>query len=220
MEGHLLNSKLFAVPGAEGKSLAQYGADSLAAQVAWEEKYPEAINNPEPPTGSPVVVIKTGEGDIEVTLYAEKAPLHVANFLKLVEEDYYDGILFHRVINDGRTQIIQSGDPNTREEDITQWGQGGPEESIPAEKNGLLHVEGVLAGARPPSSMDSSGSQFYITLDREHQWDEQYTVFGKVTAGLDVARKISEGAVREPDPETGSRDIPVEPVAITSMEKK
>lgn len=220
IDGHILNSTVFAMPGAEDKSLAQGALERIQATKEWEASHSSVLNNPDPAEGSPVVVIKTPQGDIEITLYQEKAPEHVANFLKLIDEKFYDGILFHRTVDSPGMQIIQSGDPNTREDDVSQWGSGGPGYTQKAEKNGLIHTPGVLSAAMPSNSQESSGSQFYITLNRCHHLDDRHTVFGKVTAGMDVARAILEAPTRELSEENTREDIPVNPVPITTIERQ
>ena len=220
VEGHVLNSTLFPVPGAEGKTLARLALESVQAQEEWEKAHPGSMTNPDPGPDSTVVSMDTGEGSIEITLYDDLAPKHVENFLKLVDEKYYDGIRFHRTVNRPSMAIIQGGDPNSRDDDSSQWGAGGPDYSIPAEKNGLMHVEGVLSAAMPPSSQESSGSQFFITLGRVHHLDGRHTVFGKVTGGMDVARRILEAPVREATETNQRTDIPVTPVVINSVTRK
>jgi peptidyl-prolyl cis-trans isomerase B (cyclophilin B) len=218
--GHFLNSTAFGISTDEGRvSPAAFAKSAVAAQVEWEAAHPSALSNPAPAEGSAKVVMHTSEGDIEVTLYGDLAPGHSENFLKLVEEDFYDGILFHRVVNNGSMAIIQAGDPNTKEDDVTKWGQGGPGYTQPAEKNGLIHDRGYLSAAMPSNSQESSGSQFFLTLDRAHFLDDRYTIFGKITGGMDIAEKILNAPIRDADPETGTRDIPVNPVSITSMDK-
>ena len=220
MPDHVLNAPYFASPTSDDKPLAKFASDALNAQLQWETANPNALTNPDPDPDSPVVVIQTDEGDIEITLYQKQAPEHVANFLKLAEEKFYDGILFHRTVNSPGMAIIQSGDPNTLESDTSEWGSGGPGYSQKAEKNGLMHIEGVLSAAMPPSSNESSGSQFFITLGRAHHLDGRHTVFGKVTGGLDVARAILEAPVREVDEENSKPDLPVNPVAIKTIARK
>ena len=167
-----------------------------------------------------MVEIQTPEGNIEITLYEAEAPEHVANFLKLIDEKFYDGILFHRTVDNPGMQIIQGGCPNTRETDSTQWGLGGPGYTQKAEKNGLMHTPGVLSAAMPSNSQESSGSQFYITLNRCHHLDDRHTVFGKVTGGMEIAQAILEAPTREITEENTRTDIPVNPVAITTIVRR
>jgi len=140
-------------------------------------------------------VIHTDFGDMKGVLYNE-TPKHRDNFVKLAKSGYFDGLLFHRVIPGF---MIQGGDPNSRNAKPGQrLGMGGPGYTIPAEFNPrLLHKRGALAAARlgGPSNpaKESSGSQFYIVEPERgvHQLDNDYTVFGEVTQGLDVITKIA-----------------------------
>ena len=216
---HILNTDAFGVDTEAGRlSPAAYAQAALSSQVEWEAAHPTALGNPAPAEGSPKVVMHTSEGDIEITFYEAEAPKHVENFLKLAGEGFYNDILFHRVVNNRSMAIIQAGDPNTKEEDVTKWGQGGPGYTQPIEKNDLMHCAGYLAAAMPGNSQESSGSQFYMSVDRSHGLDGRYVVFGKITAGLEVATKILEAPIRDSDPVNGTRDIPVDPVSITSIE--
>lgn len=138
------------------------------------------------------VVIETSMGDITIKLYETDAPLHVKNFKKLVDTKFYEGTTFHRVINGF---MIQAGDPNSKDDDRSNDGQGGPGYTIPAEIK-LKHEKGSLAAARLGDAQnpkrESSGSQFYIVTGEASHLDGQYTVFGKVIKGLDVADKIQK----------------------------
>jgi peptidyl-prolyl cis-trans isomerase B (cyclophilin B) len=137
--------------------------------------------------GTQHAIIKTAKGTIEVDLYGADAPLCVANFVKLVKEKFYDGLTFHRVETAKDFQLIQGGDPNGN-------GSGGPGYQIRNEISPKLkHVEGALAWARA-DDVNSAGSQFYICNVAIPSLDgRQYAVFGKVTKGLDVSRKIAVG---------------------------
>ena len=154
------------------------------------------------------VLIKTSMGDIIVVLYNE-TPLHHDNFLKLVNSNFYNGILFHRVI---RNFVIQTGDPLSKDADPTNDGMGGPGYLIPAEISPLYrHNRGSLAAARTENpERASSGSQFYICHAAIPSLDGQYTVFGETVKGLDIVDKIA--AVP-----TGINDRPNAPVKIISM---
>jgi cyclophilin family peptidyl-prolyl cis-trans isomerase len=154
------------------------------------------------------VLIKTSMGDIVVVLYNE-TPLHHDNFLKLVNSNFYNGILFHRVI---RNFVIQTGDPLSKDADPSNDGMGGPGYLIPAEISPLYrHNKGSLAAARTENpERASSGSQFYICHTAIPSLDGQYTVFGETVKGLDIVDKIA--AVP-----TGMNDRPNAPVKIISM---
>lgn len=130
--------------------------------------------------------IYTSKGNITCQLFAEKAPLSVTNFMQLAEGSFYDGLTFHRVVPHF---VIQGGDPEGT-------GAGGPGYTIPAEI-GLPHEAGALAWARLPDTVNpnrrSSGSQFYITLDKVSFLDGEYTVFGQTIEGFDIVQQIKQG---------------------------
>jgi cyclophilin family peptidyl-prolyl cis-trans isomerase len=137
-------------------------------------------------------LIHTDLGDMQGILYNE-TPLHRDNFVKLVKSDYYNGTLFHRVI---QGFMIQGGDPNSKTaKPGQQLGSGSPGYTIPAEFNASLkHKRGALAAARTNNPQKaSSGSQFYIVEPEAgtHFLDNEYTVFGQITSGLDVITKIA-----------------------------
>ncbi len=138
------------------------------------------------PTDRPVIVVETTLGKIEIELRPDKAPLTCENFLKLVDKKFYDGLIFHRVIPGF---MIQGGDPEGT-------GRGGPGYNVPAEITDLKHIKGAVATARLGDQVnpkkESSGSQFYITVAPTPHLDNQYTIFGYVIAGQDIADKISE----------------------------
>lgn len=164
----------------------------------------------------PVMDIVTDMGTIKVKLYSQ-TPLHRDNFVKLASEGFYDGVLFHRVINGF---MIQTGDPLTKDPSKADlYGTGGPEPAytIPAEiVPGLTHKKGALAAARRGDAAnpkkESSGSQFYIVQDPQTcaQLDGEYTVFGETIEGFDVIDKIA--AVQ-----TGAKDRPVKDIRIISI---
>ena len=130
---------------------------------------------------NPVVVLETSEGVIELELYPNVAPKHVANFLELANKGFYNGVIFHRVI-DGF--MIQGGDP-------TGTGMGDSGKRIPAEFNDSLHHAGTLSMARS-SDPNSASCQFFICLGPQSFLDHKYTVFGNTIKGYDVVQKIGK----------------------------
>ena len=155
---------------------------------------------------NPVVTIEMENGDIiKAELYPEIAPNTVNNFISLVKKGYYDGLIFHRVINGF---MIQGGCPDGT-------GMGGPGYSIAGEfaqngfQNDLKHTEGVLSMARAMHP-DSAGSQFFIMHKTSPHLDGQYAAFGKVIEGLENVNKIAE--VR-----TDYMDKPLEVQRIKTM---
>ena len=134
----------------------------------------------------PKATIETNFGNIVIELFPNIAPETVRNFTKLAKSNFYDGTLFHRVIPGF---MIQGGDPNTKKPDKNNWGMGGPGYTIKAEFSSRSHLRGIVSMAR---AMDpnSAGSQFYIVTTDSTFLDRQYTVFGQVKQGMDVADKI------------------------------
>jgi len=131
-------------------------------------------------------VIETKFGNIELKFFPEVAPNHVNNFLDLAKKGFYDGSTFHRVIPEF---MIQGGDPNSKSQDRSKHGTGGPGYAVKAEFNNKSHKRGTLSMARA-SHPDSAGSQFFICVADCPFLDRQYTVFGEVTLGLEVADRI------------------------------
>jgi len=132
------------------------------------------------------VIIKTGFGNIKFNLVSDIAPETVRNFSQLAKSGFYNGTLFHRIIPGF---MIQGGDPNTKNPDKSTWGQGGPGYNLKAEFNSRSHLRGIVSMARS-SDPDSAGSQFFIVTSDSTFLDRQYTVFGEVVDGMEVADKI------------------------------
>ena len=130
--------------------------------------------------------IETNFGNIVFELLPNLAPETVRNFAKLAKSSFYDGILFHRVIPGF---MIQGGDPNTKKPDKSKWGRGGPGYAIKAEFSSKSHLRSIVSMARAMDP-DSAGSQFFIATTDSTFLDRQYTVFGQVIEGMDVADKI------------------------------
>ena len=149
---------------------------------------------------NPTVTIETNHGTITAEMFVDKAPKTAGNFIELAKKGYYDGIIFHRVI-DGF--MIQGGDP-------TGTGRGGPGYTIKDEfAPGLAHTHaGMFSMAN--SGPNTGGSQFFITLAATPWLDGKHAIFGKVTAGLDVVKAI--GKI-----EVGRGDKPVEDVTMKKV---
>lgn len=162
----------------------------------------------------PVFDIVTNCGTIKIKLYS-KTPKHRENFAKLALSGYYDGLLFHRVINGF---MIQGGDPYTKDTSkVSLYGTGGPDYTVPAEfVPEYRHKKGALAAARRGDAAnplrESSGSQFYLVQDEAAcaQLDGAYTVFGETVEGLKTIDAIARV-------ETDRRDRPIEDVRIISV---
>ena len=155
---------------------------------------------------NPIVTFEMENGDImKAELYPEIAPNTVNNFISLVQNGFYDGLIFHRVIKDF---MIQGGDPEGT-------GMGGSDTKIKGEfkqngwDNPISHVRGVISMARS-RSMDSASSQFFICHGDATYLDGQYAAFGKVTEGMDVVDEIASVP-------TDKNDRPVEDVVIKTI---
>ena len=133
-----------------------------------------------------IAVLKTNHGTIKFKFLDSKAPGHVKNFIDLAKKGFYDGTRFHRVIPGF---MIQGGDPNSKSGDRARMGTGGPGYKVKAEFNDTKHVRGIVSMARS-SDPDSAGSQFFICVADASFLDNQYTAFGEVIEGMDVADKI------------------------------
>ena len=192
------------------KAAAQAAVDSAAVAEQTQRTMDKIANLP----AEPVFDIITSMGVIKIKLYAD-TPKHRENFAKLALEKYYDGILFHRVI-DGF--MIQAGDPLTKDaNNKSRFGTGGPAYTIPAEfVPEHNHKKGALAAARRGDAVnpykESSGSQFYLVQNERScaQLDGDYTVFGETIEGLDVIDKIAAVAV-------DGRDCPLQDVKIITI---
>lgn len=154
--------------------------------------------------------IETKFGKIELKFFPDVAPNHVNNFIDLAKKGFYDGTIFHRVIPGF---MIQGGDPNTKDTNKSRHGLGGPGYNVKAEFSSKPHKRGILSMARAQDP-DSAGSQFFICVADAPFLNNQYTVFGEVTSGMDVVDKIV-GQPRDP------RDNPNERVEmkVTVLDK-
>ncbi len=151
--------------------------------------------------------IKTNLGTIEVSFYGDDSPKTVSNWLALAQGGFYNGTGFHRVIKDF---MIQGGDPNSKDDDWSNDGMGGPGYQFADEFNSHKLVAGSLAMAN--AGPDTNGSQFFIVTAEATPWlDGKHTNFGQVTAGMDVVKKIEALAVNE-------NDHPTTPATIESIE--
>jgi len=132
------------------------------------------------------ITIETNFGKIIFKLLPDLAPETVRSFEKLSKSGFYNGTLFHRVIPGF---MIQGGDPNTKSSDKSKWGTGGPGYMIKAEFNSKSHLRGVVSMARSMDP-DSAGSQFFIVTSDSTFLNGEYTAFGEVIEGIEVADKI------------------------------
>lgn len=146
-----------------------------------------------------IAVFETTKGNFRIELFEDKAPLTTKNFITLANKGFYNGLIFHRVIDNF---MIQGGDPKGN-------GTGGPGYTIPDEFNSSLkHAEGVISMAN--AGPNTGGSQFFITLKATPWLDNKHSVFGKVIEGMEVVRAIGKVKVN-------SQDKPLEDVVIKKI---
>jgi peptidyl-prolyl cis-trans isomerase B (cyclophilin B) len=139
-------------------------------------------------TRATIAVTSKGQpmGEIVLRFFSDVAPGHVNNFVKLSKDGLYNGTTFHRVIPGF---MIQGGDPNSKSSDRSSHGMGGPGHKVKAEFNSTPHKRGIVSMARA-NDPDSAGSQFFICVADANFLDWQYTAFGEVVSGMEVADKI------------------------------
>ena len=160
------------------------------------------------------MIMKTKYGEVEIELYKDKAPNHVKRFKDLAEAGKYNGVVFHRVIDGfmAQTGDVKFGNSTNSDYNLSLAGTGGSDlPDLKAEFSEIPHVKGILSAARS-SDPNSFNSQFFICLDNAPHLDRQYSVFGKVTKGMEFIDKIKKGA-----PGSGAVD---EPDKIISLKSK
>ena len=165
---------------------------------------------------NPKALFKTNKGDFELELYQDQMPITVGNFVKLAESGFYNGTKFHRVIDNF---MIQGGDPNSKTDATSTYGQGGPGYTIQDEfvsAPDLSNVRGTIAMANT-GQPNSGGSQFFInTVDNTYlDFDKQpltskHPVFGRVISGMDTVDAIEKV-------KTGDGNIPLNPIVVESV---
>ena len=152
------------------------------------------------------MILKLKDGDVVIELFGDIAPKHVERFKKLAEEKKYDGVVFHRVISGfmAQTGDVQFGNSNSEKFDLSRAGTGGSSyPDLKAEFSEIPHERGTLSMARS-ADPNSANSQFFICFKKASHLDRQYTVFGKVTNGMEFIDLIkkgegSNGEVSDPD---------------------
>jgi len=163
-----------------------------------------------------IIEIKTSFGSMYMWLY-KGTPLHRANFLALADTNYFDSTTFHRIV---KNFVIQGGDPNSKDKDTTNDGYGGPTWTIPEEidTSKFKHVYGAVGAARDNNpAKASNGSQFYIVIPTAgtHNLDGNYTVFGQIIKGMDVANTI----VAQPNNPTNNRPYKDIKMVVNMLDK-
>jgi len=151
-------------------------------------------------------------GSVEVELFPTAAPQTVANFVNLSKSDFYNNLVWHRIVETPKPFVIQTGDPLTRNGggDRSLWGTGGSSKTVPLEVYPSLHNYVCYLGMARGQSTDSGTSQFYVNLANNTSLDGSYTVFGRVVSGMDVVNEIAGVPVN-------SNDQPVTPVFVTTI---
>jgi peptidylprolyl isomerase len=158
------------------------GPSSPSKRPALPELAPERLATDELGLSAATASLETSQGTIRFKFFTRDAPKTSSRIIELIRNGFYDGQIFFRVVPGF---AIQTGDP-------TGTGNGGSGKNLPAEPNSQRHMEGAIGLARG-ADPDSGDSQFYIILSPQPQLDGQYTVFGKVTEGLDLVRKMQRG---------------------------
>lgn len=195
-------------------SLVEDAEESINGPFTPEE---QKVNNPNPNnTMNPIAIFKTNQGEIQLELFADQMPITTENFIKLSEAGFYNNTKFHRVIEGF---MVQGGDPNSKGNDESVYGTGGPGYTIQDEfvKGELLtNTRGTISMANT-GQPNSGGSQFFINLvdntgldfDKE-PLSSRHPVFGRVIKGMDVVDNIGKT-------ETKAGDVPVDPIIIESV---
>jgi len=188
-----------------GTAAVVFGWGALAlCQAPAPKPAPRPAAKPAPAPEPPVepgttALLETEAGSITIKLLPEIAPKHAQHFVKTAKSGGYDGTTFHRIIAGG---IIQGGDPLSKDPaKASQYGSGGLG-LLKAEFSDRSFTRGVVAAARRPSSVDSGGSQFFICLADQPSLKGQYTIFGEVVEGLEVADKIGQTPTDGDKPKT------------------
>ena len=172
---------------------------TAAPTTAAEEKKPMSQYE------NKIAELHTSAGEIDIRFFPDVAPNHVKNFIDLAEKGFYNGTKFHRVIPGF---MIQGGDPNTINSSPSTWGTGGSGKNVDAEFSTVKHKRGIVSMARS-NSPNSASSQFFIMVADSPSLDGQYSVFGQVTKGMDIADTIVNA------PTAGER--PVKPTSIDKI---
>ncbi len=181
-------------------------APSLATTPTNSANTNTSTTMPQPPITQ--AVLRTNLGNITIKFYTE-SPNTVANFIKLASAGFYNDTKFHRVI---KQFMIQGGDPNSKDDDWSNDGTGGPGYKFKDEFNSHPLVRGSLAMAN--AGPDTNGSQFFIVTAPSTPWlDGKHTNFGQITAGMDIVDKIEQA-------KTNSNDHPLTDITIQSIELK
>lgn len=166
-----------------------------------------------PANGEEIAVLITNYGRIVLKFFPDAAPNHVENFKKLINEDFYDGVRFHRVIPGF---MIQGGDPTTKDlANKAMWGSGGPGYAIDDELNDIKHEPGILSMAH--AGPNTGGSQFFIMVGTAAYLDGLHTAFGQVIEGMDVANAIVNASRTREDRPIDSQEAVIHSAKIETF---
>jgi len=183
---------------------------NTATNSSGDTREQATANTPPEDTADVIAELDTNFGVIELALFTKDAPKTVANFSKLAKDRFYNGTKFHRVI---KGFMIQGGDPNSKDNDWSDDGRGGPGYTFEDEINSHKLVRGVVAMAN--SGPNTNGSQFFIVTAESTPWlDGKHTVFGKVTKGMDVVDKIENVPIDTAKGDHPTQDVVVQEVKI------
>jgi cyclophilin family peptidyl-prolyl cis-trans isomerase len=170
-----------------------------------EKAVPVVDSTPDVPSGEPFAIVETDHGEITVRLRPDLAPQTVERFIELAEVGFYKRTTFHRVMRD---RMIQGGDPNSRDRDPYNDGQGTSGEYLPQEFSSHPFDRGTVAMGRLPGGDNGGSCQFFIVLKESRDWDGQYNAFGEVVEGIEVADEISRVELsNDPHPSMKSRPV-------------
>jgi cyclophilin family peptidyl-prolyl cis-trans isomerase len=195
--------------GSGPESAVVYLGRSLDARAAWEQQHPNLFANPPIPADAVRVKVSTSAGDIVLALYPSSAPQLVAGFLAHVDAKDFDGTKFHHV----DPQLgVDGGDPNTKQDDVALWGQGGKDQFVPYIDSGLFHFAGAISSASGASKNESLTTQFTLLTGDRHELDGTRVVFGVIESGLDVVKTIGSAEVDDT-----SLGRPKQPVVVATM---
>jgi cyclophilin family peptidyl-prolyl cis-trans isomerase len=201
--------KLFFLSAVLGLCLAGCAGTEKPMTENTNQNIPAAVTPPAAVVTYKQAVITTSLGEITIEFYGNDSPKTVKNFTDLAAKGFYNGTKFHRVI---KGFMIQGGDPNSKTDDKSSWGRGGPGYTFADEFNSHPLVRGSLAMAN--AGPNTNGSQFFIVTAPATAWlDGKHTNFGQVTAGLDVVDKIE-------NVKTDGNDAPLTDVVIEKIELK
>jgi len=188
-------------------------ADNMQSEVRNAKKSFDEVQFLSQKLGDVKARIITNMGEIDVRFFADKAPITCFAFITRAECGYYDNTQFHRIIPGF---MIQGGDPNSKDKDPFNDGQGDPFCPIPHEFNDTKHDPGILSMARVGDESQGAGSQFFIVHGASYHLDNKYTAFGQVTSGMDVVDRIAKVEINRKDARL--QDRPLMPVIIKKIE--